>query len=101
MQRGNQGKTKNILRGEGLNLMKILQSFFDITFIIIVLALSFASGQGQKQSSSKPESKLETEIRYLSGTGKDDAVMWDFYCTGGRRSGVWTKIPVPSNWEQQ
>lgn len=22
-----------------------------------------------------------TEIRYLSGKGTDDAVMWDFYCT--------------------
>ncbi len=42
-----------------------------------------------------------TQIRYLSGTGKDDTVLWDFLCTGGRRSGVWTKIPVPSCWEQQ
>ena len=42
----------------------------------------------------------ETQVKYLSGTGKDDAVEWDFYCTGGRRSGVWAKIPVPSNWEQ-
>src|SRR3954465_12324085 len=42
-----------------------------------------------------------TETRYLSGTGKDDAVVWDFFCTGGRRSGVWTKIPVPSCWEQE
>jgi hypothetical protein len=43
----------------------------------------------------------ETQIKYLSGTGKDDAVLWDFYCTSGRKSGVWTKIPVPSCWEQQ
>lgn len=43
----------------------------------------------------------QTQIRYLSGTGKDDAVSWDFFCTGGRKSGVWTKIPVPSCWEQQ
>src|SRR6476469_8755202 len=42
-----------------------------------------------------------TEIRYLSGTGKDDAVLWDFFCTEGRKSGTWTKIPVPSNWELQ
>ena len=41
-----------------------------------------------------------TQVRYLSGTGKDDAVEWEFYCTAGRRSGVWAKIPVPSNWEQ-
>lgn len=43
----------------------------------------------------------QTQTRYLSGTGKDDAVAWDFYCTAGRKSGVWTKIPVPSCWEQQ
>lgn len=36
---------------------------------------------------------------YLSGTGTDNAVEWDFYCTGGRNSETWTKIPVPSNWE--
>src|SRR4051794_18325464 len=43
----------------------------------------------------------ETVIKYLSGTDKDHTVAWDFYCTGGRKSGNWTKIPVPSNWEQQ
>ena len=42
-----------------------------------------------------------SEIVYLSGKGKDDAVKWDFYCTGGRNSGKWTTIPVPSNWELQ
>ena len=42
-----------------------------------------------------------TEIRYLSGTGKDDAVLWDFFCTEGRNSGVWSKIHVPSNWETE
>jgi hypothetical protein len=42
----------------------------------------------------------QTQVRYLSGTGKDDAVEWEFYCTAGRRSGAWSKIPVPSNWEQ-
>ncbi|OOQ59893.1 hypothetical protein BC343_06245 [Mucilaginibacter pedocola] len=39
--------------------------------------------------------------RYLSGTDKDHTVQWDFYCTEGRKSGSWTKIAVPSNWEQQ
>jgi hypothetical protein len=43
----------------------------------------------------------ETEVVYLSGHGKDDAVPWDFYCTKGRRSGRWTTINVPSNWELQ
>lgn len=43
----------------------------------------------------------ETIVKYLSGTDKDHTVPWDFYCTGGRKSGVWTKIAVPSNWELQ
>lgn len=43
----------------------------------------------------------ETEVRYLSGTGPEDAVPWEFLCTGGRQSGAWTTIPVPSCWEQQ
>ncbi|HMI05499.1 MAG TPA: glycoside hydrolase family 2 TIM barrel-domain containing protein [Pedobacter sp.] len=42
-----------------------------------------------------------TIIKYLSGTDKDHTVQWDFYCTAGRKSGEWTKIPVPSNWELQ
>lgn len=42
-----------------------------------------------------------TEVKYLSGTGKDDTVNWEFQCTRGRNSGQWTTIPVPSNWELQ
>src|SRR5690606_32939969 len=41
----------------------------------------------------------ETEIVFLSGTGSDHTVEWDFFCTEGRNSGKWTSIPVPSNWE--
>ena len=41
------------------------------------------------------------QIQYLSGTGSDHTVSWDFFCTGGRQSGYWTKIEVPSCWEQQ
>jgi hypothetical protein len=42
-----------------------------------------------------------TVIKYLSGTGKDDGVLWDFYCTSGMQSGIWKKIAVPSCWELQ
>ncbi len=42
-----------------------------------------------------------TEVRYLSGTGSDDTVEWEFRVNGGRRSGEWATIPVPSNWEMQ
>jgi hypothetical protein len=43
----------------------------------------------------------QTEIKYLSGTGEDNTVQWQFYCTEGRNSGTWTNIAVPSNWELQ
>jgi len=42
-----------------------------------------------------------TERLYLSGKGPDDNREWDFFCTDGRKSGYWTKIKVPSNWEFQ
>jgi hypothetical protein len=59
--------------------------FFLATFIGITLS---ASAQ-------------ETIIKYLSGTGKDQTVNWEFFCTKGAKSGQWTTIPVPSCWEQQ
>ncbi len=43
----------------------------------------------------------ETEIQYLSGTGADRTVDWQFYCSAGMNSGRWTTILVPSCWEQQ
>lgn len=43
----------------------------------------------------------QTQVSYLSGTGADDTVDWDFFCSAGRKSGKWAKIAVPSCWEQQ
>ncbi|SMC39557.1 glycoside hydrolase family 2 protein [Pedobacter africanus] len=43
----------------------------------------------------------QTAQLYLSGTGNDHTVNWDFFCTAGMNSGKWTKIAVPSNWELQ
>lgn len=42
-----------------------------------------------------------TERVYLSGIGPESTKTWDFCCTGGMNSGKWTKIEVPSQWEQQ
>ncbi|MYM24818.1 glycoside hydrolase family 2 [Duganella sp. FT135W] len=42
-----------------------------------------------------------TQVQYLSGTDKDHRVEWDFHVNGGRNSGEWKKIPVPSNWEME
>lgn len=50
---------------------------------------------------TKKQSETETGIQYLSGTGSDNTVDWEFYCTDGRNSGKWTTIPVPSCWELQ
>lgn len=47
------------------------------------------------------EKDTQTERMYLSGHGCDDMVQWDFFCTGGRNSGKWSKIGVPSCWELQ
>lgn len=62
-------------------------------FLSLISLLFFVSGfsvQAQK-----------TEIQYLSGTGYDHTVNWEFFCTAGQNSGKWTTIPVPSNWELQ
>jgi Glycosyl hydrolases family 2, TIM barrel domain/Glycosyl hydrolases family 2, sugar binding domain/Glycosyl hydrolases family 2/Beta galactosidase small chain len=42
-----------------------------------------------------------TQIVHLSGTDKDHTVNWDFFINTGQKSGSWSKIAVPSNWEQQ
>jgi len=47
------------------------------------------------------QTAVQKEIQYLSGTDVTHTKTWDFYCTGGRNSGYWTKIEVPSHWEQQ
>ena len=59
-------------------------------FLITSLAL-----QGLAQTGGKKETQ------YISGTDNKNTVTWDFWCTGGRKSGVWSKIEVPSHWEQQ
>lgn len=61
-----------------------------LTAFLIVFASLFSGTKAQN-----------TEIKYLSGTGSDNTVDWDFFCTKGRNSGKWTKIAVPSNWELQ
>jgi hypothetical protein len=42
-----------------------------------------------------------TQVQYLSGTDKDHRVDWEFFLNGGRNSGAWKTIPVPSNWEME
>lgn len=40
-----------------------------------------------------------TETLWLSGRDRASAVPWDFFCTAGRNSGRWVKLPVPSQWD--
>jgi hypothetical protein len=46
-------------------------------------------------------SAQSTEKCYLSGTGNDNTINWEFFCSAGRNAGKWTTIPVPSCWELQ
>lgn len=41
------------------------------------------------------------QMVYLSGTGFGHTKQWDFYCSNGVNSGKWSKINVPSLWEQE
>jgi hypothetical protein len=66
-------------------MLKILTGF--------LVLLSFA-----KPATAQLFSK---QIKYLSGTDNIHTKEWDFWVTAGRKSGYWTKIQVPSNWEQQ
>jgi hypothetical protein len=43
----------------------------------------------------------QTEVKYLSGTDKDNTKDWQFHIDRGMNSGKWGTIAVPSNWETQ
>jgi len=64
----------------------ITTKIFALCFALLALSSSYAQ---------------ETQKLYLSGTGSDHTVNWQFYCTAGMHSGTWTTIAVPSNWELQ
>ncbi len=68
-----------------------------ILFFIALVSFAAPSAAQRTGAGSAPQ----TIRQYLSGTDKDHTVNWDFFCTKGRKSGQWTTIPVPSNWEFQ
>ncbi|WP_207534927.1 glycoside hydrolase family 2 protein [Desertivirga arenae] len=47
------------------------------------------------------QSEVTKQVQYLSGTDVKNTKTWEFWATGGRQSGFWTSIQVPSHWEQQ
>lgn len=68
----------------------------DLCYLLLsILMFFFIAGSAQSKT------EITTQIKYLSGTDKDHLVEWDFFCSDGRKSGEWTKIGVPSCWEQQ
>ncbi len=73
--------------------MKLKQTLFSVTLGAMMMA-SMPQVVGAQTT-------IDTQRQYLSGHGCDDMVNWDFYCTGGRNAGKWTKIGVPSCWELQ
>ncbi|MCL7762530.1 beta-galactosidase [Polaribacter sp. Z014] len=73
-----------------------MKNKFIFTTILFLLLVFSENVKAQVNSE-----KNQTEIHYLSGTGKDDTVAWDFYCSDGMNSKKWTKIGVPSCWELQ
>lgn len=48
-----------------------------------------------------PSDELSDRRIYLSGKDAETKVYWDFKISDGRKTGNWSKIPVPSNWEMQ
>lgn len=65
-----------------------------------LLAPAAAAPRKGKPGTAQPDA-TQTVIHYLSGTGADQTVEWDFRISDGMRAGEWAKIPVPSNWEVQ
>jgi hypothetical protein len=68
--------------------------------LLLSILFCFIACPLSAQKANKPDD-YQSIRQNLSGTDKDHTVDWDFYCTGGRKSGQWTTIPVPSNWEFQ
>ncbi len=73
-----------------MGIMRHLIRGFSAFLLLIILSSAVIAADLNKR-----------QIQYLSGTGSDHTIAWDFYCTGGRQSGYWTTIQVPSCWEQQ
>jgi hypothetical protein len=71
--------------------MRIPEELFISLCILFLLNIS---SRQYAQDNSK-------QIKYLSGLDNIHTETWDFFCTKGRNSGKWSKIEVPSCWEQQ
>lgn len=68
--------------------------------LLLCCFLGLTPSKADPATSSKNQ-ETETQVLMLSGQSREDAVLWDFHLSAGRGSGVWTKIAVPSCWEQE
>ena len=61
----------------------------NFSYFIIIFFLFFLENSTAQQ----------TDKVFLSGKDFEHPIQWDFYCTEGNNSKVWSKINVPSQWE--
>lgn len=91
----NTARYHRIFRSSAMNIaFRIIPAALPVVFVLI-------SGPVRGSAGGENPPSPGSEVQFLSGTDKDHTVDWDFYCTGGRKSGEWTTIAVPSCWEQQ
>lgn len=69
--------------------MKLKARVFSLGILVWITLQGFSQAKPTKQT------------QYLSGTDNVHTKTWDFWVTGGRKSGIWSKIEVPGHWEQQ
>ncbi len=67
----------------------------------LILLLGLVSALAVGSITASASSGPKTERLYLSGSGRGDAVEWEFSIDRGRGAGGWARIPVPSQWELQ
>ncbi|MBD1395359.1 glycoside hydrolase family 2 protein [Mucilaginibacter glaciei] len=82
--------------------MTIFKTIRLIAFVPVALSMLANPLHSAAQGTRLPYKTANgTQYQYLSGPDKDHAVSWDFKVNTGFKSGAWSKIPVPSNWELQ
>ncbi len=75
-----------------------MKNYFNLGWKIVLITVLCFVGLLCGNTSAMAQ---ETIRQYLSGIDGEHTVPWDFYCSEGRNSGVWTNIAVPSCWELQ
>jgi len=81
---------KTIFSDKGPEMTRLAANSFGTILLLGGWLCGLASATGQ-----------ETARQYLSGRDAEHGVSWDFLCSEGRNSGVWSNIAVPACWELQ